>query len=197
VVSGNLAAEITGIVVMAVVVLPLIGLRVGARHPVIRGKLVAASVRLVGLARRVARRDGQAPETMISEAMEQISSLRLTPVDKLAAAIFSVTNWGFDIACLAWAIKAVGLPIPWEALVLAWAAGAGAASFNVTPGGLGVVEPALAGALVAARLPSAKAMSAVLLYRFISFWFVLSVGWLSYALIRRRREVGIAHPIDK
>ncbi len=51
------------------------------------------------------------------------------------------------------------------------------------------MEPALAAALVAAKLPSTRAMSAVLLYRFISFWLVLAVGWVVYAIVRRSRQV--------
>jgi putative heme transporter len=117
-----------------------------------------------------------------------MASLRITRADKLSAAAFAIANWTFDIACLAWAIKSIGLAVPWSALILAWAAGAGAASFNLTPGGLGVVEPALAAALVAAGLPATKAMAAVLLYRLISFWFVLAAGWLAYALIKHRRR---------
>ena len=76
--------------------------------------------------------------------------------------------------------------VPWTALVLAWSAGVGAASFNLTPGGLGVVEAALAASLVAAHLPATHAMTSVLVYRMISLWLVASVGWCTYALIRRR-----------
>ena len=104
------------------------------------------------------------------------------------------SNWVFDIACLACAIKAVGLSIPWQGLILAWAAGAGAASLNLTPGGLGLVETALAAALVAVHLPSASAMTSVLVYRLISFWLVLSVGWGIYSVMRRNPGSRHARP---
>jgi len=55
---------------------------------------------------------------------------------------------------LAFSIKAAGAHVPWWGIVLAWAAGAGGASLNLTPGGLGVVEVALTGALVAVGVPS-------------------------------------------
>jgi uncharacterized membrane protein YbhN (UPF0104 family) len=100
-------------------------------------------------------------EATVAEAIETMASLGITRADKLFAAAFAVANWAFDILCFAWAIKSIGLAVPWSALVLAWAAGAGAASFNLTPGGLGVVEPALAATLVAAGLPATKAMAAI------------------------------------
>ena len=58
-------------------------------------------------------------------------------------------NWVFDLFCLTFSIRAAGAHVPWWGIVLAWAAGTGGASLNLTPGGLGVVEAALTGALVA------------------------------------------------
>jgi uncharacterized protein (TIRG00374 family) len=81
---------------------------------------------------------------------------------------------------------AVGSPVPWSALILAWSVGVGAASFGITPGGLGVVEAALAAALVAAGVHSPKAVAAVLVYRLISFWLVDAVGWALYGATRKR-----------
>ena len=66
-------------------------------------------------------------------------------------------NWVADIACLALAIMAVGSPVPWSGLILAWSVRVGAASLGLTPGGLGVVEAALAGALVAAGVHAPQA----------------------------------------
>jgi len=144
---------------------------------------------LVKKGRRITKKAGDDPESVIREAIETMAALRVDRFDKIVASVFSVLNWVLDIGCLALSIRAVGLAVPWNDLILAWAAGAGAASFNLTPGGLGVVEPALAAALVAARLPATKAMAAVLLYRFISFWLILAIGWVLYWIVRKRRAV--------
>ena len=57
---------------------------------------------------------------------------------------------------------------------------------NLTPGGLGVVEAALTGALVALGLPGATALTAVLIYRGITFWLAAAAGWLIYWRLRRQ-----------
>ncbi|MGV1003511.1 MAG: lysylphosphatidylglycerol synthase transmembrane domain-containing protein [Candidatus Nanopelagicales bacterium] len=49
-----------------------------------------------------------------------------------------------------------------------------------TPGGLGVVEAALAAGLTAAGMESGVAVSAVLLFRLLTFWLPIFPGWLSF-----------------
>jgi len=59
----------------------------------------------------------------------------------------------------------------------------GAGSIGLTPGGLGVVEAALAAALVASGLGGQVALNSVLLYRLISFWLVVVAGWALLAVL--------------
>jgi putative heme transporter len=87
-------------------------------------------------------------------------------------------NWLLDCACFAMMFKAIGAPIPWTGLLLAYGAGQLAATLPITPGGLGVVEGSITVALVAFGGAEASTAYAVLLYRIISFWFILVVGWL-------------------
>ena len=69
--------------------------------------------------------------------------------------------------------------MPWEGLLLAWAAGTAVASLGLTPGGLGVVEAALSSALIATGLVGSTAIAAVLVYRIVSLWLVLAAGGLT------------------
>ncbi len=87
-------------------------------------------------------------------------------------------NWLLDCACFAMMFRAIGAPIPWKGLLLAYGAGQLAASLPITPGGLGVVEGSITVALVAFGGPEASTAYAVLLYRIFSFWMILVVGWL-------------------
>jgi uncharacterized protein (TIRG00374 family) len=87
-------------------------------------------------------------------------------------------NWLLDCACFAMMFLALGAPIPWKGLLLAYGAGQLAASLPITPGGLGVVEGSITVALVAFGAPNESTAYAVLLYRLISFWMILVVGWL-------------------
>jgi uncharacterized protein (TIRG00374 family) len=87
-------------------------------------------------------------------------------------------NWLLDCACFAMMFLAIHAPIPWKGLLLAYGAGQLAATLPITPGGLGVVEGSITVALVAFGGAEASTAYAVLLYRIISFWFILVVGWL-------------------
>lgn len=94
-------------------------------------------------------------------------------------------NWLGDAACLAFAIKAARQTVPVRHLLLVWSAGSGAATFGFTPGGVGVVEVALVAALVASGITAAGAAVAVLIYRLISLWLSLAVGWILFLFVRR------------
>jgi hypothetical protein len=78
---------------------------------------------------------------------------------------------------------AVGVGVPWKGLLLAYGAGQLAANLPITPGGLGVVEGSLTIALVAFGGGETQTVAAVLLYRIISFWGELPVGWATWAAI--------------
>jgi uncharacterized protein (TIRG00374 family) len=84
----------------------------------------------------------------------------------------------------------VGSPVPWRGLLLAYGAGQLAANLPITPGGLGVVEGSLTIALVAYGGAQASTVAAVLLYRIVSFWASLPVGWVSWAVLVVRARSG-------
>ena len=75
--------------------------------------------------------------------------------------------------------------MPWRGLLLAYGVRIAAGSISITPGGLGVVEGALAVALMGVGMQRPSAVAAVLLYRFVSFWMVTGVGWTVYLLGQR------------
>jgi hypothetical protein len=68
---------------------------------------------------------------------------------------------------------------------LAYGVAMTAGSIGLTPGGLGVIEAALTAALVGAGLKGHAALAAVLVYRLISFWLVMTAGWAVMALLTR------------
>jgi hypothetical protein len=91
---------------------------------------------------------------------------------------WGTVNWLLDCACFALMFVAIDAPIPWTGLLLAYGAGQLAATLPITPGGLGVVEGSITVALVAFGGAETSTVDAVLLYRIISFWFILALGWL-------------------
>jgi hypothetical protein len=91
---------------------------------------------------------------------------------------WGTANWLLDCACFAMMFRAIDAPIPWTGLLLAYGAGQLAATLPITPGGLGVVEGSITVALVYFGGTETSTVNAVLLYRLISFWFILVLGWL-------------------
>ena len=71
----------------------------------------------------------------------------------------------------------MGAEVPWRGLLLAYAAAQLATNLPITPGGLGVVEGSLTVALVAFGGAQASTVAAVLIYRVLSFWLILPIGW--------------------
>jgi uncharacterized protein (TIRG00374 family) len=132
--------------------------------------VVRASVKLTG------RPHGDTHE-QIRQAMAWLTAIRLTWTQIGHIVWWGTLNWLFDCACFAMMFKALGAPIPWGGLLLAYGAGQLAATLPITPGGLGVVEGSITLALVAFGGQEASTAYAVLLYRVISFWFILALGW--------------------
>jgi len=58
-----------------------------------------------------------------------------------------------------------------------------------TPGGLGAVEAALTAGLTATGLPGAVAVSSVLLFRLLTFWFPVPVGWVALSYLERKHDL--------
>ncbi len=114
----------------------------------------------------------------IASIMAWMTAVRLSWSQIARIVGWGTLNWLADCACFAMMFLAIHAPIPWKGLLLAYGAGQLAANLPVTPGGLGVVEGSITIALVAFGGSEATTPYAVLLYRIISFWFILVIGWL-------------------
>jgi len=91
------------------------------------------------------------------------------------------------ILCLAASVKAIGGPVPPLASVaVVFLTGSAVGSLFPTPGGIGAVEAAMSAGLIAAGVPGSKAFTAVLLYRTVTFWLPVLVGWFAMQYLQRR-----------
>jgi hypothetical protein len=185
IVSGSvfgIAAGTAGLVLTAVLTLLTVA---AARRPGVRARVMKAATWGLRHVQRVARRPAGDPAEIVTGTLGSLAAFRPSRRDVFHATASAFRNWGFDLLCLALAIRAAGAQVPWWGIVLAWAAGCGGASLNLTPGGLGVVEAALTAALVALGVPGGPALTAVLVYRGITFWLAIVIGWTLYLLLRR------------
>jgi glycosyltransferase 2 family protein len=91
------------------------------------------------------------------------------------------------ILCLDASVRAVGWGhAPFFAIAVVYLTGNAIGSVVPTPGGLGAVEVALSGGLTTiAHVPGAFALSAVLVFRLLSFWLPIPIGWVALNYLQR------------
>jgi glycosyltransferase 2 family protein len=93
------------------------------------------------------------------------------------------------IACLAVCVHAFGGSLPIVAVAVVYLTGSAIGSAVPTPGGIGAVEAALSAGLTAAGMHSAAAISTVLLFRAVTFWLPVPVGWVALNYLQRHEAL--------
>jgi uncharacterized membrane protein YbhN (UPF0104 family) len=157
-------------------------LRAGVPAVVAIGAITVA-LGLPKLTRHVSReRRGAAWLDDIAAGIPAAQDALLRPSWRLLGAIGYLT---FDVAVLWTALAAVGSVPPVAALVVAYLAGY---LVNVVPipGGIGILDAGLVGALALYGLPLSHAAAAVLVYHAVAFWIPTLGGMLGYARLRPR-----------
>jgi len=193
-VSGNPAAILGGVLGgVAIVVTTIVGV-VALRRPSSRRLIIRLGVRLVRVSQRLSGRPIGDPEDLTRGAFDELSAFHMRQGEWVQAIVLSSLNWIASVGCLVAAILAVGANVPWATVLLTYCAGATASSFNLTPGGLGVTEAVLAAGLVASGLRPAEALGSVLIFRLVSFWLVVLIGWVIYSGLRRNSVRRGANP---
>jgi len=155
------------------------------RHP----RLLVSAIEWVD--RLVGRRLGTLIDRVTDRIRDAARSLRGTVpsiATWIAAALLSAVNWLLDVACLGFSFKAVGAPVPWGVVLLAFAGGKVVTSLGITPGGLGVVEGGLVAMFVAFGAKGAEAGAAVLVYRGLTLVGLVGVGWLVAAVLATEKQ---------
>jgi uncharacterized membrane protein YbhN (UPF0104 family) len=93
------------------------------------------------------------------------------------------------IACLSVCVAAFGGSVPIAKIGVVYLTGSALGSIIPTPGGLGAVEAALTAGLTAAGVPGAVAVSSVLLFRLLTFWLPVPLGWAALNYLERRHDL--------
>jgi uncharacterized protein (TIRG00374 family) len=113
----------------------------------------------------------------LREALPRLLNLLTSPTKLVEAALGTLLLNTCFIGALWFATLAFDGHLGIVSVAVVYLAGAAIGSLAPTPGGLGAIEIALSTGLAAASMPSAAAISAVLLYRLTTFWLPIPIGW--------------------
>jgi glycosyltransferase 2 family protein len=113
----------------------------------------------------------------LKEVLAELAQLAREP-KRLAIIVLGCATTTLGMALTLWAsIEAFGGDTSFVTVTVVTMVGGTLASAAPTPGGVGAVEAALIGGLAAFGVPTAIAVPSVLLYRVLTCWLPVFVGW--------------------
>jgi uncharacterized protein (TIRG00374 family) len=192
--SGHAVAVAITLPFVAFAVIVTAMIVVAARRPRLRAALERYLTQALKRGARLLRWPATDPKLALRAWAERFGALRVPPSSWALATADGLVNWLADAGVLAVSILAVGAAVPWRDLLLVYAAGIGAQSLSLTPGGLAITEGAISVALVASGLRVGQAVAAAVLYRLVSFWLIAAVGWLILLVLRARGTAAASVP---
>lgn len=126
------------------------------------------------------------------ETLDQLESVSLGRRDLGVAFSWSMFNWIADVACLGFAACAAGGNASVAGLTVAYAAARAVGTIPLMPGGLLVVEAVLVPGLVSSGMSLPDAISAMLIYRLISWLVIAAIGWVVFFfMFRTTNEIDV------
>lgn len=148
---------------------------------------------------------GKPPETGLHKWRETLHQLESVSLGRRALGVafsWSLFNWIADVACLAFACYAAGGHPSLAGVTVAYAAARAVGSIPLMPGGLLVVEAVLVPGLVSSGMTLAAGISAMLIYRLISWIFISAIGWVVFFFMFRTEkdidpDAGLAAETDE
>jgi putative heme transporter len=119
------------------------------------------------------------------QTLSQLESVSLSRRELAVAFSWSLFNLVTLIACLAFAAYAAGGHPSLPGLTVAFAASRAAGSIPLMPGGLLIVEAVLVPGLVTSGMSLPAAISAMLIYRLVSWILLAVIGWILFFFLFR------------
>lgn len=157
--------------------------------------VLAAAAVLGDVVRRLP--GGGAVLRTVRSLFERLEAVHLSPLRWAEVLGLALLNWLYDCAVLVCAMLALHVGVPWRGIFVIYGLTQIAAALPITPGGLVVVEGSLAGLLTAYGVHTEAALATVVVYRIVSFWGIVPLGWAVWVALdlRQRRAVsGRPHP---
>jgi hypothetical protein len=184
--SGHTGVQARGTVIVGLFVVVIAGAFLVRRDLLLRS---------LGLVLRLIRRTTGHPRGDVMKRVEStLRRMHEIPLSNGAAVglvVMATSLWLMDFVILLCCFGAVHATIPWSGVLLAFGVSQIVASLPLIPGGLGIVEGSLAVILVAYGAKKVPALAVVLVYRLLTFWLVIIVGWISIGVIEWRVRRGV------
>jgi hypothetical protein len=197
--SGHLAIVALSVSASFAVVLTALLAKFGSRSVRVRQCVARAASTAIRPISRLWSKHGD-PLVAIASWIGSLGSLRPSRSEWGKIGALGLGNWLTDVAVLATSIAALGGVVPWRSLLVVYGLATLIGGLGLTPGGLGLVEGTLCLGLVSAGIPATLALGAVLLYRLVSYWFVVFIGWFVLAWLRLERQprlIAIAETVPR
>lgn len=172
--KGYGVAALAGIIVMLIAALLVLGLMDG------QGRAERA---LRWIARKVHLNEDRAGAAVHQVAL-RLDDLATDRQLLMRVAAWALANWLLDAASLWVFLRAFGVSLDPDALIIAFGVVNVLQVIPITPGGLGFVEGAYALQLAAFGVPKTVATLGVASYRIGQYWLPTLVGGLLYASLR-------------
>ena len=179
--AGNTGAHDTSLVVVGLVIVVAAGTLLVRRDLLLR---FLQSV--VKLSQRVTGHPRDSLGERIESTFARMRDIPMSTGSTIGVVGIATALWLVDFLCLVCCFGAVRAPIPWSGVLLAFGVSQIAASLPFIPGGIGVVEGSLAVILVAYGTQKVPALAVVLIYRLLTFWLAIIVGWACIGAIEWR-----------
>jgi uncharacterized protein (TIRG00374 family) len=184
--AGSPNAKYTPITIVGLVLIATAVAVLVRRDLVLR--LLAVAPRAARRASGDRRRGVHALAVRIESTLARMREIPLSVGSTVEVITIAAVAWFADFCCLLCGFGAVRAAVPWSGVLLAYGVAQVAGSLPVVPGGIGIIEGSLAVILMQYGAGRVPALSAALVYRIISFWLVIAIGWITVGVIARHRH---------
>ena len=125
--------------------------------------------------------------SVLRDGLDTLRRVKLLRTRFLVTGIgYSVLKWVAEAVCLLTCCLAFEIHIDLLPLAVIYLSVQLVRQVPFTPGGIGLVEASLLTGLVSAGAASGPAAAAILIYRFLSAWLIIPVGFAMLAEMKRR-----------
>jgi len=148
--------------------------------------VVALAVFLVPAGRRLLRARVAPTLGQVLPRLLQVAQQPRKLIEGIGGALLLSVSY---ILCLASCVQAFGGGAAIAGIAVVYLTGSALGSIVPTPGGVGAVEAALTAGLVATGMHGTEAASSVLLFRLLTFWLPVPVGWAALSYLERKDAI--------